>query len=157
MGAVERIWVKRAHRGPMDPVSEVTVTTGEGIVGNANRGKRQITLLAREAWDEAAADLGRAVDPIARRANLLVTGIDLRDSTDRVLVVGTCRVTIRGETKPCGQMDRAAPGLQAALDRGWRGGAWGVVSRDATICVGDEVRWQDDDRETCPPNLRSGV
>ena len=41
MGTLERIWVKRAKRGPMDPAREVQLDA-RGIVGNANRGGKRV-------------------------------------------------------------------------------------------------------------------
>src|SRR5262245_64106148 len=35
-GTLERIWLKRAKRGPMDPVRSAVVEPGVGLIGNAN-------------------------------------------------------------------------------------------------------------------------
>jgi MOSC domain-containing protein YiiM len=126
----------------MDPASEARLVAGRGIVGNANQGgRRQVTIITREAWNAATHDLGVDVDPSTRRANLLVSGIDLANSRGRVLRVGECRLRVYGETKPCWQMEEAQPGLQAALRPEWRGGAFAEVLHDGTIAVGDPVVW----------------
>jgi MOSC domain-containing protein YiiM len=126
----------------MDPAREASLLAGRGIVGNANQGgKRQVTIISREAWDAVTSELDVDVDPATRRANLLVRGIDLANSRGRVLRVGECRLRVYGETKPCWQMEEAQPGLQAALRPQWRGGAFAEVLDDGAIAVGDGVEW----------------
>jgi MOSC domain-containing protein YiiM len=144
-GTLESIWIKRFRRGPMDPADKAELVAGRGIVGNANEGgKRQVTIIAREAWEAVTRELGTAVSPASRRANLLVSGVKLADSRGRVLRVGGCRLRIYGETKPCWQMEEAHAGLQAALRPDWRGGAFAEVLDDGTIAVGDRVEWIDE-------------
>ncbi len=141
-GRLEAIWVKRAKRGPMDPKKRVTLVAGRGIEGSANQGgKRQVTIISAESWAEMMRELGADVDPSARRANLLVSGVDLKESRDRILEIGDCRIQIYGETRPCEQMDEAHQGLREAMKPPWQGGAFGEVVSDGTIEVGDRVRW----------------
>jgi len=140
IGRLERIWVKRSMRGLMDEVDTAELQTGTGIIGNADQGgRRQVTILSAERWHRAEADLGVALDPSVRRANLLVSGIDLVGSRGRVLTVGGTRLTIWGETRPCRLMDLAHDGLQGALDADWGGGAYAQVLDGGTISVGAEV------------------
>ena len=142
MGRLERIWIKRFHRGPMDPAEDADLRRGAGIAGNANQGGwRQVTIIAAADWDRAVEALGAAVDPGERRANLLVSGIALAHTRGRVLRVGGRRLRVRGETRPCERMDDAAPGLRAALDPEWRGGVFAEVLDDGPIRVGDPVAW----------------
>ena len=137
------IWLKRAARGPMDGRRAATAVAGSGLVGNADQGgRRQVSMLSAEAWARAEAELGRAVDPAARRANLMVRGVDLRDSRGRVLQDGPCRILVRGELRPCRRMDDAVPGLLAALDPEWRAGIYGEVLSGGDISVGDPVAWE---------------
>jgi MOSC domain-containing protein YiiM len=83
------------------------------------------------------------VEPVMRRANLLVSGMRLEDTRNRTLVVGDLRIHIHGETRPCGLMEEACEGLMDALAPHWAGGAYGSVLNDATIAVGDDVRWEE--------------
>lgn len=144
MGRLERIWVKRFHGGPMDPAAAADLRRGAGIVGNADQGgRRQVTIVAAADWDRIVEAMGSAVDPGERRANLLVTGVALAQTRDRVLQVGECRLRVGGETRPCERMEEAEPGLRTALDPEWRGGVFAEVLDDGRIAVGDPVAWAD--------------
>jgi MOSC domain-containing protein YiiM len=141
-GVLESIWIKRFKRGPMDPVRGAQLVAGRGIVGNANQGgRRQVTIISREAWGNATRELGADVPPHLRRANLLVSGIELANTRGRVLRVGPCRLRVYGETKPCWQMEEAYVGLQLALRPDWRGGVFAEALDDGPIAVGDAVEW----------------
>lgn len=138
MGTLAAIWVKRAHRGPMDPVGEATLVAGQGIVGNADQGRRrQVTIIEEEIWGDLMKETAGDLDPSARRANLMVRALPLRDSRGRILQIGSCRIRILGETKPCERMEEAHPGLRAAMYPDWRGGAFGEILEGGTIRPGD--------------------
>ena len=144
-GWLEAIWLKRAHRGPMDPVTEATLVAGRGLVGNADQGRRrQVTLIEREVWDRLMRELDAEVSPSARRANLMVSGCSLENARDRVLRVGGCRLRILGETRPCERMDEAFDGLREAMKPRWSGGAFAEVLDDGLISVGERVAWDND-------------
>ena len=131
-GRLDRIWIKRFHRGPMDAVERAELRAGRGLAGNADQGgRRQVTLVARGTWDR-----------VNRRANVLVSGIELAHTRGRVLRLGPCRLRINGETRPCERMDEAWPGLRAALGPEWRGGVYAEVLDDGQIAVGDAVGWE---------------
>ena len=141
-GRLEAIWIKRAHRGPMDSVGRVTMVTGRGLVGNADQGRRrQVTLIARERWDELMRELGATVPASARRANLMISGLELARTRDRILRIGTVRLRIAGETRPCERMDEALPGLRRAMQADWGGGVFAEVLEGGEIAIGDEVEW----------------
>jgi MOSC domain-containing protein YiiM len=143
-GRLEAIWIKRSHRGPMDPVPSADLVAGRGLVGNADQGRtRQVTLIEREVWDRLMREVGGSISPSARRANLMVSGIDLAETRDRVLRVGACRLQVKGETRPCERMEEAWPGLRAAMRPNWSGGVFAQVLDDGAIAVGDEVSWAD--------------
>ena len=141
MGRVERIWIKRGSGGPMDATMSAQLVAGRGLVGNANQGgKRQVTLVSAEHWGDLTAQLG-TLDPSVRRANVLLSGVDLRRSRGKTLRLGSVRILIYGETRPCWQMDEAWPGLRAALSVPWGGGAFGEVLDDGAIAIGDPAEW----------------
>jgi MOSC domain-containing protein YiiM len=143
-GRLEGIWIKRFKGGPMDAAPTARMEAGHGLTGNANRGgRRQVTIIDQEAWQRVTAGLAANADPATRRANLMVSGIDLRDSRGRTLRIGTCRVRLYGETRPCNLMDESLPGLRNALKPDWGGGAFGEVLDDGEISIGDTVAWVD--------------
>jgi MOSC domain-containing protein YiiM len=145
MATLERIWIKRAHRGVMDPVETGVLDTDKGLRESANyAGRRHVTIISRERWAEMMTRLGANVDPSARRANLMVSGLELEGTTARVLRVGSCLLRVGGETRPCERMEEAYPGLQDVMRPHWGGGAWAQVIAGGAISVGDTVEWQED-------------
>ena len=141
-GRIEAIWIKRAHRGPMDSVAEATLIAGQGVAGSVDRSRRrQVTLLESEAWAACMTELGVEEDPARRRANILLSGVKLFDTRGRTLIVGETRLAIGGELTPCERMDEVTPGLGAALAPEWRGGVFAQVLAGGVIRVGDAVAW----------------
>ena len=143
-GRVERLGVKRAHRGAMDARESIELVAGRGVEGSADRGgRRQVTILEREVWDALMRELGSDAGPETRRANVLVSGIDLRASRGRVLQLGGTRIRVAGEVKPCERMEEAVAGLRALMYPEWRGGAFGQILDGGTVTVGDVVEWEE--------------
>lgn len=137
---LEAIWIKRAHREPMDPVQTARLVAAEGMEGGIAQ-RRQVTIIERETFERLPEAMRNAVDPSARRANLMISGVRLADTKGQVLKVGACRIRILGETKPCSRMDEVYPGLMQALIPDWGGGAWGQVLDNGQVTVGDRVSW----------------
>jgi MOSC domain-containing protein YiiM len=142
-GRLEAIFVKRAHGGPMDSRESATLETARGLAGSADLGgRRQITLLSLDRWNELMAEVGAMLDPRTRRANLILSGIDLDNSRGRTLAIGACRLRVGGETGPCDLMEEAAAGLQEAMRSRWGGGAYAEVLAGGPIAVGDPAKWE---------------
>lgn len=140
MGVLKKIWLKRFKGGPMDRVGSARLTPDAGIEGNAECSrKRHVTAISAEGWRDAERQLGKPVEPTARRANLLLEGIDLVESLGKTLEVGEVKILIWGETRPCRRMEEACAGLQAALDPAWRAGAHGEIIAGGEIREGDAV------------------
>ena len=142
MAVLHQIWIKRAHRGPMDAAVRATLVSGRGIAGNADQGgRRQVTLIDLERWRELMDRLGADLETGARRANLVIDSLDLFDSRGKTLRIGSARLHVLGETRPCERMEETFPGLRAAMRERWGGGAYAEVIEGADISVGDAVEW----------------
>lgn len=142
MGKVLQIAIRDASRAPMQLLDSANVTADKGITGDF-RGTvkgRQVTILSREAWEAACADLGMDMDWTTRRANILVEGVELKETTGKQLQIGDVVFEITGETTPCSRMDEAKDGLRGILEADWRGGAMCVVQKAGEIRVGDGVQ-----------------
>jgi len=130
----------------MDSTARAQLIAGCGIVGNANQGgARQVTLIDLERWQELMDSMQADLATGARRANLVLEGIDLFDSRGRTLRIGPVRLQIRGETRPCERMEETLSGLQSAMRERWGGGAYGEVLTGGEIALGDDVSWEWDE------------
>jgi MOSC domain-containing protein YiiM len=144
-GRVEALWLKTRHRGPMQPVAEAQLIAGQGLVGSVGRSKRrQVTLIEQERWQGFMAELDASIEPSARRANIMLSGIRLTDTRKQRLRIGDVVVEIGGHTTPCERMEEALQGLQAAMAPEWGGGAFAQVLNDGVVRVGDGVGWEDE-------------
>jgi len=142
VGRLEAIWIKRAHRGPMDSVQSAELDVERGLVGSVDRSRRrQVTLLEAESWERLMGELHADIDPSARRANMLLSGVSLYQTRGRVLQIGSVQLAIGGETTPCERMDEALPGLQVAMRPMWAGGAFAHVIAGGIVRMGERVAW----------------
>jgi MOSC domain-containing protein YiiM len=132
-----------AH-APMQEIAAASISLDAGLEGDCKGAKyphRQITLLEREAWEDALAELADARLPwTARRANLLVDGVRLPHAVGGILAIGTVRLEITAQTYPCRRMKEAHVGLFAALAKHWRGGVTCRVQQGGEIAIGDRVQ-----------------
>ena len=72
-------------------------------------------------------------------AGLLISGVDLENSRGNILRVGSGRLRVNGETRPCERMDEPLPGLRAERRHRWGGGVYASVLEDGKSAVGDPV------------------
>lgn len=111
----------------------ITVAAGlEGDFKGAKYPRRQITLLAREAWQAA-------LPWTVRRANLLIEGVRLPRAAGGIVRIGQVRLEVTGQTYPCQRMNEACAGLLSALAKDWRGGVTARVIEGGFVAHGDCV------------------
>ncbi len=129
-------------------LGSVKVSIERGLEGNLPGGgrksrKRQVTILSVRQWVEMREELNDWPHWSVRRANLYLSGWRFGpDDVGKIIEIGDeVRLEIMGETTPCGQMDKACPGLKAALAKDWRGGVYCRVVKGGTIYPGDDVRF----------------
>lgn len=140
VGLLKSIAYRRRDAEPMREVKEAVVRVGRGL-DRENRpgGKREVTLLSAEAWEETCRELETELPWYTRRANLLVERIDLAETITHTIRVGEVEIRVHGETKPCDIMDEQHEGLRRTLIPDCRGGVYGQVLEGGTIRVGDRV------------------
>lgn len=134
---------KAAPYAKMETLDLISVSEELGLDGD-HRGKlkkRKITVMAREDWQAACADIDRPdLDWTIRRANLLVSGFPLPRHIGARFAIGDLVLEVSGETDPCKRMEEAAAGLENALRPEWRGGVTCRVITGAEIAIGAPVR-----------------
>ena len=136
------IAVRKKTKHPMVLLEHSTATRAFGI-GNDLRGKpgkRQVTVMSAESWQQACKEVRGSLHWQHRRANLLVSGLQFTaQSVGCILRIGEAELRITRETDPCRRMDQVLPGLSHALAKNWRGGVCCQVIKDGTISIGDKV------------------
>ncbi|WP_026374860.1 MOSC domain-containing protein [Aestuariibacter salexigens] len=134
----------RSSRGaPMQTTEQVTVNAESGLEGDIRRrpGKRQVTILSKQQWQDACDALNLSEIPwTVRRANFLVDGIICNENlVGNIVQLGSVKLQITGETDPCHKMDEQVPGLRKALTPAWRGGVTCRILQGGEVRVGDSV------------------
>ncbi|MDX2288095.1 MAG: MOSC domain-containing protein [Hyphomicrobiaceae bacterium] len=147
VGRLVGIAWRPARRAPMQEVETASISLETGLEGDHKGLKfknRAVTVLSREAWQAALAELSDLGGPVdlpwtARRANLLVEDVHLPRARGGIISIGPVRLEITYPTQPCKRMDEAHPGLLKALHPEWRGGVTARVLAPGPIRLGDTV------------------
>jgi MOSC domain-containing protein YiiM len=144
MSSIKAIAIKNSSRAPMQTIDSARIDVDRGIEGDfrgAQKG-RQITILSAESWQKACAEVDAELPWTARRANLLVDGVEFDESyIGRRVRIGEVELVVTRETNPCSLMDSQKAGLTAALTPGWRGGICCDVVRAGSIKPGDRIEF----------------
>ena len=146
MGNVLGIAARSKSRAPMVVFASANVSFNHGVGDDfrgLTRNDRQITLMSIEGWEAALQELDEDLHWTTRRANILVKGIDLENTTGAVLKVGSFLVEVTGELNPCYRMDEQVAGLTKALAPNWRGGVTCKLLREGIVNEKDQVTFMD--------------
>ncbi len=151
-----------AHSFSKQPVAEVELVEGLGVIGDAHAGTtvqhlsrvardpsqpnlRQVHLMHAELFDELAAH-GHPVGPGELGENVTTRGLALLDlPVGTRLRLGEAVVTLTGLRNPCAQIDRFRPGLLAHVVRRTEdgierlAGVMGIVSRSGRVAPGQRI------------------
>jgi quercetin dioxygenase-like cupin family protein len=137
---VLKLWLRRSRGAAPEPCAALQLEPEGGVVGDHAFGrKRHVTIVFEDDWREAAREVGRDVDPVFRRANVLVTGGGGRRWIGARIMLGTSELEIGGITDPCPVMERGAAGLMEALRPRGRSGIWGRVLRRGVVRCSDRL------------------
>jgi MOSC domain-containing protein YiiM len=131
-------------KASMTEIEQVDISCEQGLLPDCRGkpGKRQVTLLSRQSWQDACAELGTDLPWTYRRANLLIDGLRFSaEDVGRIIRIGDAELQIMLETDPCPRMDAQHPGLTAALLPHWRAGVCCRVLKGGQVRVGDSVQY----------------
>ena len=127
----------------MTEIAAVEISCEQGLIPDfrGKPGKRQVTLLSLQSWQDTCAELGSELPWTFRRANLLIDGLRFgADDVGKILQIGDVELQVMTETDPCPRMDAQHQGLTAALTPDWRAGVCCKVLHGGMVRVGDGVR-----------------
>lgn len=139
---VKGIAIRQRSRAPMQSIDQANVTTEAGIDGDfrGKPGKRQVTLLSEEVWQQVCDEMQQAMPWTTRRANILISGYQFSaQDVGKQVKIGQLILQICKQTDPCPRMDEQFSGLTATLTPDWRGGVCCRVIQNGHIMLGDNV------------------
>lgn len=142
MGKVIEIATRTKRKAPMDLHDSVKITFDKGVQNDSrglNKGNRQVTVMSAEDWNLACAELNDNHEWTTRRANFLIEGLNLENTTGQLFKIGSATLEITGELTPCHRMDEQIAGLTKALAPNWRGGVTCKILSEGVVNAGDQI------------------
>ena len=142
MGKVIGIATRMKKRANMVVYASAKISFDHGVGDDSRgliKGDRQVTVMTQEGWNAACSDLDKKLHWTTRRANLIIEGVDLENTTGDLLKIGNFMLEITGELKPCPRMDEQIVGLTKALVPEWRGGVTCKILSEGVVNENDEV------------------
>ena len=136
-----KLYFRPAEGAPPVAAPRLDLHAGAGVQGDHTYGgKRHVTLVFADDWEVAAQAAGApGLDPIGRRANVILSGGGGQRLVGSRVRLGRALLEIRGITHPCAVMDEAHAGMKEALAPDGRAGVWGVVLEGAAISLDDPL------------------
>ena len=134
-GTIRNLYLKTAHGQPMEPVTDVAVEGGKGLVGDVSygRNKRQILIIDTVTLDHFGLQPGQVRENITV-SDLTLTGL----SPGTRIQSGAVQLEVTGDCLPCHQIEDIRPGLQAEMEK--QRGVLCVAVSGGDLQVGDEIR-----------------
>lgn len=166
-GRVTALYLAPAAGEPMRPRAEVrTAAGGMGLEGDryaresghwSTHEWEPVTLVSAEALEAVSDRLGRTIDAVSARRNLVTRGVDLAALVGQTFRVG--EVTLEGTRPcdPCRYLEELSgiPGLLDGLVG--RGGLRAAIRSGGTIRVGDRIELVEAESASGGrPEVRSG-
>ena len=107
-GTVELITI-RPKRGDLPTMQlSIEAIAGQGLLGDhyaSNGGKRQVTLIQAEHIQAVTSMLGKEIDPLLLRRNIVVSGINLQALKGKKFKIGNAILVHTGDCHPCSRME----------------------------------------------------
>jgi MOSC domain-containing protein YiiM len=135
--------------GVEKPEEDITVFASAKVsfkngIADDYRGKldkeKQIAIVTEESWNEVCVDLGCKLHWTKTNANLLLQGVDLKNTVGKFVTIGNFKIEITGEIIPDQEYDEIYKGLKDALSKNSRAGVYAKVITEGVVSEKDSFR-----------------
>jgi MOSC domain-containing protein YiiM len=138
MGRVESIHLAAEHEHRPLPVDSVRAVAAQGLEGDRQFGKGDITLIEAEALEDLASEHGIELAPGESRRQITTRGISLNALVGERFKVGEVECVGTELCEPCSHLQKLTqPGVMRGLVH--RAGINADVLSDGEIATGDAI------------------